>query len=80
MSCGPKAMEPVDSVIIPVAVLSLLVLSVAMMSYLFFFQPVRLFFEGEHAAAGRFFLSTVAAFACITGAVFAAVFFLNAAV
>jgi hypothetical protein len=57
-----------DSVMIPIFFLSLFVLSAAMMGYFFVYQPVRLLIENKPKEAARFFLSTVAIFACITGA------------
>ncbi|MDP1690280.1 MAG: hypothetical protein Q8L52_03730 [bacterium] len=52
----------------PILMLSLLVFSVALMGYLFVYQPVRLLIESKQAEATRFFLTTVFSFACITGA------------
>ena len=55
-----------DSVLAPIAMLSLLVLSVATMGYLFFYQPAQLFMAGRAAEAGTFFLKTVGLFALVT--------------
>src|SRR3989338_139616 len=55
-----------DSVLAPIAMLSLLVLSVATMGYLFFYQPAQLFMTGREADAGTFFLKTVGLFALVT--------------
>lgn len=52
-----------DTLFIPMAMLSLLVLSVALMAVLFFYEPARLFSQGEKEAALRFFLKTLASFA-----------------
>ena len=61
--------DPDDSTILgPIALLSLLTLSVAVMGYLFFFQPIRMYLEGEKAAAVKFFLHTLLIFAGITAA------------
>jgi hypothetical protein len=59
---------PENTIMIPIAMLSLLVLSVAMMGYFFVYQPVRLLIEGKQREATKFFITTVAFFACITGA------------
>ena len=55
-----------DSVLAPIAMISLLVLSVAMMAYLFFYQPAQLFMAGRAGEAGTFFLKTVGVFALVT--------------
>ncbi|MCX6787277.1 MAG: hypothetical protein NTY93_01990 [Candidatus Kaiserbacteria bacterium] len=68
---APKANIPEDGFIIPIIMLSLLVLSVALMGYFFLYQPVRLLIEGKQKEATKFFLSTIAIFAGITGALVA---------
>jgi len=64
----PKTNMPENSVMIPTAILSLFVLSAAMMGYFFVYQPVQLLIEGKQKEATKLFLSTVLIFACITGA------------
>ena len=66
MYFGSQNARETDSVLAPIAMLSLLVLSVAVMGYLFFFQPAQLFMAGRVAEAGVFFLKTVGVFALIT--------------
>ena len=67
MFFGTQNAGPVeDSVLAPIAMLSLLVLSVAVMGYLFFFQPVQLYMTGRAEEAGTFFLKTVGVFALVT--------------
>src|SRR3989338_4152289 len=61
-----NAGETEDSVLAPIAMISLLVLSVAMMAYLFFYQPAQLFMAGRAGEAGTFFLKTVGVFALVT--------------
>src|SRR3990167_6865614 len=51
-----------DSVLAPIAMISLLVLSVATMAYLFFYQPAQLFMAGRAAEAGGLFLKKVGGF------------------
>ena len=68
---SPKTNIPENSVIIPIAFLSLFVLSAAMMGYFFIFQPAQLFFEGKQKEGTKFFLKTVAIFTCITIAIVA---------
>ncbi len=74
---GEKIFGPDESVIIPIAVLSLFVLSAAVMGYLFVLEPLRLFLEGDHRGATKLFLATVGVFACVTGAIFLVAFFFN---
>ncbi|TSC69002.1 MAG: Uncharacterized protein G01um101466_240 [Parcubacteria group bacterium Gr01-1014_66] len=62
---GPQAGAK-DTVVVPIAILSLFVLSAAIMGYLFFYQPIRMYVDGEKQKAVHLFLSTVAIFAGIT--------------
>jgi len=68
LSYAPNTDIPEKSVMIPIVMLSLLVLSAAMMGYFFFYQPVRLLIENKQKEATKLFLLTVLIFACITGA------------
>jgi hypothetical protein len=67
MFYGPKGSIPEPSVMIPIVILSLFVLSAAMMGYFFLYQPVRFLIEGNVKDATKLFLLTVLSFACITG-------------
>ena len=67
--------EP-DTLLIPMAMLSLFVLSAAVMGYLFVYQPFMLYFEDKKQEAVTFFVTTVGVFALITLALFGALFFL----
>jgi heme O synthase-like polyprenyltransferase len=51
----------------PVLFLSLFVLSAALMGYFFLYQPIQFLVEGKKEEATKLFLTTVFAFACITG-------------
>lgn len=66
-----NVIEPVmsakENILMPMMMLSLLVLSVSVMGYLFFYKPILLFIEGDKRGAVKFFLSTVASFALLTG-------------
>lgn len=62
---------PENAFIGPIVMLSLFVLSAAVMGYLFVYQPLQLFFDGKRQEAVRLFLLTVASFAGITLAIVA---------
>jgi hypothetical protein len=62
------------SVIVPIAVISLFTLSAAVMGYVFLYQPLQLFLEGDKRSAVSLFLRTVAVFAGITLLLLAALF------
>lgn len=70
------SVEPVETILIPISMLSLFVLSAAVMGYLFLSQPAQLYLDGEKKQAVNLFLSTVAIFAVITIAVLFTLFFL----
>lgn len=55
-----------DTFFAPVVALSLLTLSVAIMAFLFFYQPLMLFIDGKKKEALSFFAKTVGIFAIIT--------------
>ena len=61
--------EKPDTILAPMAMLSLLVFSAAFMGYVFFFQPVLMYMEGQKREAIELFTKTLAAFAAITGIV-----------
>ncbi|MES2135242.1 MAG: hypothetical protein V4449_03320 [Patescibacteria group bacterium] len=62
----PKTFGPSESVMIPIAILSLFVLSVCVMACLFGYQPVKLYLEGEKKAPLELLVKTVATFAGFT--------------
>lgn len=55
-----------DTFFAPIVFLSLLTLSVAVMAYLFFYQPLQLLIEGKKKEAVNLFVKTVGVFAAIT--------------
>lgn len=61
------------TILIPIMMLSLFVLSAAVMGYIFFGVPVQLYLDGEKKQAVHLFLKTVAAFAGITATLFLSV-------
>jgi hypothetical protein len=70
MFYGSKLFPPKDTILTPIAVLSLFTLSAAMMGYLFFYEPIMLFLDGHKKGAVNLFLQTVAVFAGITVLIF----------
>ena len=63
-----------DTILIPIAMLSLFVLSAALMGYIFFYQPATLYLDGNKKEAVDLFLKTVGFFACIVVVLFATLF------
>ena len=55
-----------DTFFAPVVFLSLLTLSVAVMAFLFFYQPLQLFIDGQKKEAVNLFIKTTGIFASIT--------------
>jgi hypothetical protein len=56
-----------DTIFAPIVMLSLLTLSVAVMAFLFFYQPLMLFIDGQKKAAVNLFVKTVGIYAVFTG-------------
>lgn len=61
--------EKPDTIFAPIAMLSLLVLSVAFMGYAFIFQPTLLYIDGKKREAIELFTKTLLTFAFITGVI-----------
>ena len=55
-----------DTFFDPIILLSLLTLSVTVMAYLFFYQPLQFFIEGKKKQAINLFIQTVGIFAVLT--------------
>jgi len=64
-----------DTFFAPVVLLSLLTLSVAVMAFLFFYQPLQLIIEGKKKEAVNLFVKTVGIFAAITAVALILLFF-----
>ncbi len=60
---GTQQLPFEDSVLIPIAMLSLFVFSAACMGYLFLYQPLQLFFEGQKKESVDLFIKTLVIFA-----------------
>lgn len=63
-----------DTFFAPVAFLSLLTLSAAIMASIFFYQPIQLFIEGKKKEAVDLFVKTIGFFAAITLVVWLLIF------
>lgn len=74
MSSMEKSPGPDHSVLVPIAMLSLFVLSAAIMGYIFCYKPIQLLVEGEKTESIQLFLKTVGIFASITILVFFVLF------
>ncbi|MEK7176936.1 MAG: hypothetical protein AAB719_01395 [Patescibacteria group bacterium] len=61
-SIDPDGRE--ETILMPILMLSLFVLSAAVMGYLFVYEPLRLHLDNQRQEAVSFFLKTVGTFAC----------------
>ena len=68
---------PDDSVILPIAFLSLFVLSAAIMGMIFFFQPLQMYLDGNKKEAVALLTKTVITFAILTVLTFFLILVLN---
>lgn len=66
MTFGTKFARPEDTIIAPIAAISLFTLSAAIMGYLFLYSPFILFMDGKKKEAINLFLKTVAVFGAFT--------------
>ncbi len=70
MFYGTSNMGRANSVIVPIAIVSLFTLSAAVMGYVFLSQPLQLYLDGKKKVAVNLFLKTLAVFAGITVLIF----------
>lgn len=72
LTFGSTLVEPntEDNIFMPMAMLSLFVLSAAVMGYIFLYNPILMIMDGKRTEAAQLFLRTVAAFAAITVVIF----------
>ena len=75
MNLGGKMAEDGDSLIAPIAAISLFTLSAAVMGYLFCFQPIQLYLDGKKKQGIKLFLNTVEIFGGITVLILLLTFF-----
>ena len=66
MNFGTKLVPHPNSLITPIAVISLFTLSAAVMGFIFCYQPGQLYFDGKKKTAVKLFLQTILVFGCIT--------------
>lgn len=67
---GSQFEGEVETILIPIAMLSLFSLSAAVMAFIFFYQPVTMYVEGEKKAAVKLLVQTIGAFAGVTAVLF----------
>ena len=67
MTWGSHIAPKEDTVVAPIAVISLFTLSAAVMGYVFCYTPLMLYMDGKKKAAVNLFLQTVGVFAVLTG-------------
>ncbi|HYK08650.1 MAG TPA: hypothetical protein VEW42_04095 [Candidatus Eisenbacteria bacterium] len=70
MFFGMEHSKPGNTIIVPIAVLSLLSLSASLMGYFFLYQPVMLYLDGKKKEATTLFVRTILVFAGITAIIF----------
>ena len=63
-----------DTFFAPITMLSVLTLSVTVMAFLFFYQPLMLFIDNKKKEAVNLFVKTVGVFAVLTAVVLALLF------
>ncbi len=66
MFYGGRMGGPDNSIIAPIAILSLFTLSAAVMGYLFLGEPIQLYLNGKRKEAVNLFLQTVGVFSIVT--------------
>ncbi len=74
MFYGPKFADTKDTVLAPIAMISLFTFSAAVMGFIFLSGPFQMYLDGDKGGAVNFFLKTLATFGLITVLAFAAIF------
>lgn len=72
---APKG--PDIEIIMPIVMLSLFVLSAAVMGYIFLYQPIQMFLDGKRKEGVDLFLKTVGSFAVVVVVFLCVLFFAN---
>lgn len=74
---GSKFAGENESILAPIAMLSLFVLSVSIMAYIFFLEPLKQYLDGKKEDAVRLFIKTIQYFAIITAVALSSVFLIS---
>lgn len=74
MFYGTANLPKEDSILAPIAMVSLFTLSAAVMGYIFFSQPLQMYLDGKKKEAVNLFTKTVAVFGGITVVILALLF------
>ena len=74
MFYGVNHKESVNSVIVPITMLSVFTLSAAVMGYIFLYHPLIFYLDGKKKEAINLFLKTLGSFAIITAVALALLF------
>jgi hypothetical protein len=69
---------PDNTILAPIFLLSLFTLSAAVMAFLFFYQPLKLYFDNHQKEAVTYFMKTVAYFAVVVIISFSALLYFRA--
>lgn len=66
MYFGTKNLPKEDTILAPIAMISLFTLSAAVMGYIFGLQPIQLYLDGKKKEAVKLFLKTLMVFGFLT--------------
>lgn len=69
MFYGTEHAKPEDTILAPIAILSLFSLSATLMGYFFLYQPLQLYLDGKKKEATTLFTHTLLVFSAITAIV-----------
>jgi hypothetical protein len=74
MQEGTKNIPKEDTILAPIAMISLFTFSAAFMAYVFCYTPIMLYFGNKQKQAAKLFIQTVGAFGALTAVAFAMLF------
>jgi hypothetical protein len=74
MNFGTKMANKPDTLVAPIAIISLFTMSAAVMGYIFCYQPFQLYFDGHKKDAVKLFLQTTLVFSVLTSVSLALLF------
>ncbi len=75
MFFGNRFAGPANSIVGPIAFISLFTLSAAVMGFLFLSQPLQMYLDGKKKQAVKLFIQTLLSFAGITAVLLGLLFF-----